>query len=90
MKRICSKQYLIRRPKDFDSDDAKIVERLVKQARKGNIEIEKQIKELDEQNAEAIVRDALLKRAKQLEDNDELSIEYPSYLDHRHRFAHLK
>ena len=40
VKRICSKQYLIRRPKDFDSDDAKIVERLVKQARKGNIEIE--------------------------------------------------
>jgi len=89
VKRFYTKQYLTC-PQDFDSDDAKNVRWLVKAARKGNIEIEKQIKELDEQNAEAIVRDALLKRAKQLEDNDELSIEYPSYLDHRHRFAHLK
>ena len=63
------------RPQDFDSDDTKIVKWLVMQARKGNIEIEKQIKELDEHNADAIVRDALLKRAKQLEDNDELSVE---------------
>ena len=77
-------------PQDFDSDDAKNVRWLVEAARKGNIEIDKQIEELDEQNAEAIVRDALLKRAKQVEDNDELSIEYPSYVDHRHRFAHLK
>ena len=74
VKRLYSKQYMIR-PQDFDSDDTKIVKWLVMQARKGNIEIEKQIKELDEHNADAIVRDALLKRAKQLEDNDELSIE---------------